>query len=108
MAKLKRIDTFGNNEIIRFENAGDEAVLTVTNFRQDVLTKIGAADIVDGIDAKTGEAVSFFVTAGLRAYNWKDLLGQMVLVRYLGEQANPRSGRKFKAFDVFLVEDDDE
>lgn len=108
MAKLKRIDTFGNGEIIRFENPGDEAMLIVMAFRQDVVTKIGAVDIVDGIDAETGEPVAFFVTAGLKAYNWKELVGLKVLVRYLGEQVNPRSGRKFKAFDVFMVEDDDE
>ena len=84
MATFKKIDTFGNGEIIRFENAGDEAVLTVTGFRRDVVTKIGAADIVDGIDSKTGENVSFFVTAGLKAYNWNELQGQEVLIRYLG------------------------
>lgn len=101
---VKKIDTFGNGEIFAFENPGDTLDVSITNYRPDVITKLGAVDIVDGIDLDTGKEVAFFVSAGLKAYRWGEMIGDAVRVEFTGEVQNPRSGRTFKAFDVYQLE----
>lgn len=101
---VKKIDTFGNGEIFQFDNPGDTLDLSITNYRAGVVTKLGEVDIVDGINLDTGTPVSFFVTAGLKAYPWGQMIGDAARVEYTGQEQNPRSGRTFKAFDVYELE----
>lgn len=49
---------------------------------------------------------SLIITSGLSIYNFRDMIGLEVKIEYKGEKKNPKSGRYFKSYDLYISEDE--
>jgi hypothetical protein len=94
-----------DGSIFKFEEKGDNFEGTLVNIRRDVTTRNGLSDVADFLDMD-GNPFSIFLTAGLKTRMDEKLKGERLLITYIGEMTNEKTGRKFKAFDVAVWEDD--
>lgn len=92
-------------DFVVFEEPGDVVEGTLIGFRT-IETEFGEGEVADLIVNDLGEIKSVFISAGMP--NLKGLENMKVRIEYLGEQKNPRTKRKFKAFDVYVEEPEDE
>lgn len=66
----------------------------------------GDADFITLTDSETKEKRSLLISAGLSLFDWQGLAGQEVQIVSLGEMYNDRTKRKFRAYDLYIAEEE--
>ncbi len=95
-------------EFVKFELPGDNISGKLLRQRQ-IDTQYGEAQILDieVLDNDTGELKIQSVPLKsnlMYGYSWDEMIGKKVEIEYTGQQKNPKSGRVYKAFDVYELD----
>lgn len=94
----------GGGEIVTYNVPGDETIGILLELRQGK-TKMGEATFADFRDLTTKQEVfTIILSTGLLNSVTQAEVGKAVKIVFLGERKNLKSGRMFKAFDVFTAE----
>jgi len=107
MSKTRKFRKLGftDAEKVVFEKKGDDVVGQIERI-QTVITSYGELSIllldVDGVQK------SMAISSGLSFHPWDELVGKYVHIIYQGEEKNPKTGRLFKAFDVYVEDAGDD
>ncbi|HID31563.1 MAG TPA: hypothetical protein EYP19_16390 [Desulfobacterales bacterium] len=98
--KMKKVSRM--NEFFIFNESGDQIEGVLQGIRT-INTEFGSCEVAD-IALENGETKSIIISAGMPCLD--DYVNCYIQVVYLGEERNPRTKRRFKAFDVFVDEKD--
>lgn len=100
MKKFKKLEkkTYGEAVIL---NEGEivQGIIVGTNSGK---TKFGEAIFLELL--VNGEKRSMIITAGLTPFQWDSLYGKEIQIMYKGFEKNPKTGRNYKSYDVFVEE----
>lgn len=98
--KFKKVNT----EFFIFDKIG-QSIEGIYKHAPDVNTVNGVAQACSIVNEETGEVKRMLVSSGMQAL--ADLPeGSYVRVTYQGEETNPKTNRKYKAFDVEVAEEE--
>jgi len=96
----------GGGKIVTFDEAGDETIGILLELRHGT-TRMGAAVFADFRDLTTKQEIfTIILSTGLVNSVTAEEIGKAVKIVFLGMQKNEKTGRNFKAFDVFTAENE--
>jgi len=96
----------GGGKIVTFDEAGDETSGILLELRHGT-TRMGDAIFADFRDLTTKQDVfTIILSSGLVNSVTDKEIGKAVKIVFLGMKKNEKSGRNFKAFDVFTAENE--
>lgn len=93
----EKVSDFG--EYVTFDNCGDN-IEGVCKGTSEGNTQYGTAEFCK-IKGDNNKMYSFVVTSGMRV-DFDSMVGKKIMVEYLGKKVNDKTGREYKAFDVFI------
>ena len=113
MAKITRkgkIEKKRFNEILKFENVGDEYLIQVVGQVREEKTSFGNCNMIEvlRLDEKTGEKEerTLIVTSNIQFYDWEEFLnsGTWFYLKYASNEKNEKTKRTYKNFELEQVE----
>jgi len=100
----KKVVKFGKG--VEFTAKGDYACGEVIG-TQAGTTSFGEAEFLKIEDVHTEEELSMCISSNLKGYNWQDMIGNNVLVVFVGTEKNKNTKRTYKVYDVYELESAD-
>lgn len=99
MKKFKKIE---KNEWVVFDKVLNkvEGELIRTGIKE---SKFGMQSFIV-LRADEGRLLNVGISAGLINIDWDNLIGNYILIEYMGEKLNEKTGRRFKDFEVSIAE----